>query len=201
MEQKLYSSKELNNMIGYIDVSGSNSSKQQLITRCANAGLKIQAIDTPRGAPNKYIIIEDDFHKEGEEWKICYCNSEWEVSNLGRIRRLSTKKLMGHTNSDDYTRVCMIGENGKTTNKQLNRLVFFTFNPDLIEYEKDIQIDHINGIRSDNRLENLRAVSAIRNSQLRDENQNRIKTLTTELILKYGYEEAENKIKQLLTNK
>jgi hypothetical protein len=70
----------------------------------------------------------------------------------------------------------------------------------LIPQEKNIQIDHINGIRTDNRLENLRPLTSVENIQQRDENQSRIKSLTTELILKFGYEETEKKLKKLLTN-
>ena len=200
MEVKTYTSQELNNIIGYVDKSGSNSDKKSIITRCNNAGLKIEALDTPRGKPNKFIIIKDNFHLPNEKWVDCYCNNDWEVSNLGRIRRKTTKKLMGYTDSNnDYIRVCMV-ENGKTANKQLNRLIYFSFHPELIENSKNIQIDHINGIRTDNRLENLQPLSSIKNTQKRDEEQNKIKTITTDLILKFGYEEVEKKLKELLTN-
>ena len=74
MNLKTYSSKELNEIIGYVDKSGHNSTKSQILARCCNAGLKIEALDTPRGMPNQYIIIEDKFHLEGEEWVQCYCN-------------------------------------------------------------------------------------------------------------------------------
>ena len=99
---------------------------------------------------------------------------------------------------NDYVRVCMI-ENGKTSNKQLNRLIYFSFHPDLIKNSNNIQIDHINGIRTDNHLENLQPLTAIQNTQKRDINQNRIKTLTTQLILKFGYEDLEKKLNDLLT--
>lgn len=199
---KTYSSKELNAIIGYVDISGSNSSKQAVITRCCNAGLKVEALDTPRGKPNQFIILEDNFHLEGEEWIDCYCNKDWEVSNLGRIRRKNTKKLMGYSDENitgDYVRVCMI-ENGKTSNKQLNRLVYFSFNQNLIPEMNNIQIDHVNGIRTDNRLTNLRPLTAVENTRARDENQSRIRSLTTELIIKFGYEETEKKLKKLLTD-
>ena len=203
MEQKIYSSKELNEIIGYVDKSGQNNSKSQLITRCNNAGLKIKALDTARGLPNQYIIIEDNFHLEGEEWADCYNNSEWEVSNLGRIRRKSTKKLMGNIDSTSgYLRVTMLNkETGKQTNQMVHRLVFFTFNPQYIEMADKIQIDHINGKRTDNRLENLQPLSSMKNIEQRDQNQGKIRLLTTQLIMKFGYEKTEEMLKKLLTNK
>ena len=38
------------------------------------------------------------------------------------------------------------------------------------------------------------------NIQNRENNQEKIKLITTELVLKYGYEKVEEKLKYLLTN-
>lgn len=202
MEQKTYSSKELNEIIGYIDKSGSNNTKIQVLTRCCNAGLKIEALDTPRGVANKYVIIEDNFHIDGEQWIDCYLNNEWEVSNFGRIRRKNTKKLMGAIDSTSkYVRISMIDpQTNKQTNKMVHRLVYFSFHPEMLKNESNLQIDHINGLRSDNRLENLRALTLAENIAERDTNQVDIRTITTELIIKYGYEKVIEKLNYLLTN-
>ena len=48
----IYSAQQLNEMIGYVDKSGSNSSKKDIITRCKNAGLIVEALETKRGLPN-----------------------------------------------------------------------------------------------------------------------------------------------------
>lgn len=204
-EQKTYTSKELNEILEYNDPIGNCSGKRELMRRCKNAGLIIECIETPRGLPNQYIIVEDNFHIEGEKWVDAFCHIDWEVSSEGRIRRKSTKKLMGYSNTEarpgDYVRICMIDPKTKrSTNQQLNRVVFFSFHPELLEHKDKIQIDHINGIRTDNRLENLRPLSNIINTELRDNNQSNIKTLTTELIVKYGYEKIEKILKNLLTN-
>lgn len=82
----------------------------------------------------------------------------------------------------------------------VHRLVYFTFNPELILNADKIQIDHINGNRQDNRLENLRALTCADNIKKRDENQAVLKTITTELVLKYGYEKVEKILNYLLTN-
>lgn len=202
MEQKTYSSKELNEILGYVDKSGSNNSKNQVLTRCVNAGLIVKALDTPRGVPNKYIIIEDNFHIPNEEWKVCYCNDEWEVSNCGRIRRRNTKKLMGSVDSTTgYLRVSMLDKiTHKQSNKMAHRLIYFSFHPELINVEEQIQIDHRNGVRTDNNLNNLQALCCMENISKRDNNQEIIRSLTTELIIKYGYENVEKKLKNLLTN-
>lgn len=200
-ENKIYSAKELNAMINYID-EGTNSDKNSVINRCRRAGIIVEALPTKRGQPNQYIILSNELNLPNEIWVNCYYCSEWEVSNLGRIRKIIGKRLMGsQDNKNQYVRVCTINpDTGKTTNQQLNRLIYFSFFPELLPNKDNIQIDHINGIRSDNRLENLQALTAISNTQKRDDEQACIKTLTTKLILKYGYKKVEEIFQNLLTN-
>lgn len=200
-ENKIYSAKELNAMINYVD-EGTNSDKKSVINRCKRAGIIVEALPTKRGQPNQYIILNNELNLPNEIWVNCYYCSDWEVSNLGRIRKIIGKRLMGsQDNKNQYVRVCTIDpDTGKTTNQQLNRLIYFSFFPELLPNKDNIQIDHINGKRSDNRLENLQALTAISNTQKRDDEQARIKTLTTKLILKYGYKKVEEIFQNLLTN-
>lgn len=200
--QTIYSSKDLNEILGYTDISGRNSTKAAILTRCKNAGLIVQALETKRGLSNQYVIIEDNFHLDGEEWRDCYCQKDWEVSNLGRIRRKHTKKLMGTTDpTSHYIRVTTADEKtGKQTNLMVHRLIYFSFFPELIPLSNTLQIDHVNGQRNDNRLNNLQALSNVQNIQNRDTNQDKIKLITTNLIIKYGYEKVEQKLQELLTN-
>lgn len=202
MKDKIYSSKELNTMVNYTDKQGTNSDKHSIINRCKKAGIIVEALPTKRGLPNQYIIISNNLNLPDEIWVPCYFCSEWEVSNMGRIRKIIGKRLMGHCDpQNNYIRVCTVDpETGKSTNQQLNRLIYFSFHPELLPDKDNIQIDHINGQRLDNRLENLQPLTAVENTLKRDENQSRIKTLTTELILKYGYKKVEEIFQNLLTN-
>lgn len=197
---EIFSSKDLNAIIGYECKSAQNNNKEQLMTRCRNAGLIVEALPTKRGCPNQYIIIEDNFHKDGEEWRDAYNNIDWEVSNLGRVRRKNTKKLLGTLDPNGYIHVCGKGGDGKNKNFSVQRLIYFSFNPQDIEHEQQIQIDHINGKRDDNRLENLRALTNVENTKARDDNQAVIKTLTTLAISKVGYKKVEETLKQLIEN-
>ena len=91
-----------------------------------------------------------------EEWKRIE-GTNYEVSTQGRFRRIGQRKLtLGSLNKDGYIDVCI--------NKQiyrLHRLVAQTFitNPN----HKEI-VDHIDGNRANNRVDNLRWVTAQENS-------------------------------------
>ena len=50
---------------------------------------------------------------------------------------------------------------GYTSKYSAHRLVYLLHNPDM---DQSLQIDHINGIKTDNRIENLRAVGAQQNN-------------------------------------
>jgi hypothetical protein len=189
--EKVYTAKEINQYMGY-NKTQQNDAKQQFMTRCKNAGLILEDIPTKQGLPNLYKIVSDDFKREGEIWKTCYCYKEWEVSNQGRVRRISTKKLLGEGNSSSYITISGKVEIGGKKRYQAHRLIYFTFHPEHIELENDLQIDHINGCRTDNRLENLRAVSPRQNIQARECNNKQIQAVLGELIIKYGYEKIYN---------
>lgn len=86
-----------------------------------------------------------------EIWVPAYNYQEkYEVSNLGKIRKISTKReLIGHINHG--YRVVSLTKNYKNTNKRVHRLVLQSFTGD----KPDLVVNHKNGIKTDNRLENL----------------------------------------------
>lgn len=52
---------------------------------------------------------------------------------------------------------------GQNTNLRAHRVIYFSFHPELLPDEKYYVIDHVNGKRDDNRLDNLRAISNLEN--------------------------------------
>lgn len=136
------------------------------------------------------VIKADDL--EGELWKTIPREPLFEVSNLGRVRNKQTKNL--HQGTDK-------GKNGYIVVSILNkpyrvhRLVMEAFEP--VENSDILSVDHINGIRSDNRLENLRWMDLDENINAMISNRKDLNIELTRIIQKYGYEETLKKLQAL----
>ena len=82
------------------------------------------------------------------------------------LRRLKTgrmkevKTYLKKSNAKNYVRVCMI-KDGKPKHVRLHRLLMCMFNP--VDNMDQLQVDHINGDTTDNRLDNLRWVTDLTN--------------------------------------
>lgn len=113
----------------------------------------------------------------------------YEVSNLGRVRSLNfnnsgINKLLSISTIDGYNVVTLFDKNRRRKQLKVHRLVAMAFipNPD-----NKPCVDHINGIRSDNGLENLRwathkeninnPITKIRKSLAQTNNPSRTKAL------------------------
>jgi len=86
-----------------------------------------------------------------EEWRPIVDYPEYEVSNAGNVRR-NGRVLKPSSDSGGYLIIYPYKNNIRTT-KKVHRLVAFAFIPNL---DNKPQIDHINRIKTDNRVENLR---------------------------------------------
>ena len=101
-----------------------------------------------------------------EIWKKIKFSDKYEISNLGRLRtnvdpykHIKTDKyriIKGTKNQYGYVRT-ILRDNGKIKNASIHRLVLETFNP--IENMDELQVNHKNWKRDDNRLENLEWVT------------------------------------------
>lgn len=111
---------------------------------------------------------------ENEEWRPAKNWEDYiEISNMGRVRSVDRtvdmsnggtrfckgQPLNPHHDKDGYFRVSLKYQ-GRCKNVQVHRLVAETFLPKVDG--KDC-VDHINGIRDDNRLENLRWCTNLEN--------------------------------------
>ena len=95
---------------------------------------------------------------ENEIWKdVLDFEGLYQVSNLGRVKSLKfgKEKILNPGNDyRGYVRICLNNHNIKKKIIKVHRLVWESFNT-----KTDLQIDHINGIKTDNRLFNLQPLT------------------------------------------
>lgn len=95
---------------------------------------------------------------EGEIWKNLNNYPNYSVSNLGRVRKDDV--ILNQYTKNGYKTVSITNKEGKRKTISVHRLVGEAFIPNP---ENKPQIDHINTVRNDNRVENLRWVSVFEN--------------------------------------
>lgn len=139
--------------------------------------------------PRYYSIIDDTLAKY--KWYDSI-DPELEVCKEGYVRNKAKKNI--YKKCISWHGYCQYRINGKL--KLVHRLILMTFNP--VEGMEDLIVDHINGKRTDNRLENLRWVTQKQNTKYKIKNWTDIQQVCEELIKKYGYEETFQKLKSLL---
>lgn len=102
-----------------------------------------------------------------ETWKKANGYSNYEVSSLGRIKTFNWKGsgriaiLKPALDKSGYLRTVLKGDNGVSKTIKVHRVVLNTFNPtnDVME------VNHKNGVKHDNRIDNLEWVTRRQNIQ------------------------------------
>lgn len=95
-----------------------------------------------------------------EIWKDIEESNNHEISTLGRLRNKTTGKIsVGKLDKDGYIEFCICNKS-KVKYRRSHRLVAKAFIPNP---ENKEQVNHINGIKTDNRVENLEWVNCSEN--------------------------------------
>lgn len=139
-----------------------------------------QEVSKQELSTRKIEIAED---LPNEIWVDAFELPKHEVSNLGRIRIKKNKTLIkGTLTPDGY----LVSELTQGKRFRIHRLVLQSFFP--VENPQAYTVDHINGIRTDNRLENLRWMTNEENVFAMLAQRTDLNKELTRLIQKYSYE-------------
>lgn len=100
-----------------------------------------------------YVTINKQIDENKEIWKPYPDNPKYLVSNYGRVKNKNGNILTPAISKKGYLHVCLYYNNryDKKTIR-IHRLVAETFIPNPNNYK---EVNHINSIRTDNRVENL----------------------------------------------
>ena len=125
-----------------------------------------------------------------EVWVQSYCSKIYEVSNFGRVRNKNNKVLLNGTLKNGYIVYSL-------ENKHYlgHRLILQSFQP--IDTFNEMTVDHINGIKTDNNLSNLRWMSGDENVLMMINHRKELNKELTRLIQKWGYEETLARLQEL----
>lgn len=128
---------------------------------------------------------------EGEIWSFIE-GTHYEISTLGRVRRIGKRNLTkGHLDKLGYV-VVALPINNKRINFRVHRLVAQAFIPNT---ENKEQVDHIDGNRTNNHVENLRWVTAEENSNNQHRREAYLKTVERNRINK----KIQDKLKSIFS--
>lgn len=127
---------------------------------------------------------------ENEQWKKLYFNTNYEISNFGRLRNARTKIIQKGCLKKGYIVVSVDNQN-----YLLHRLVLQTWQPN--DNFEELTVDHINGIKTDNRIENLRWIEREENIAYMIMNRAELNKELTRLLQKYTYKEVLIMLKNL----
>ena len=105
------------------------------------------------------IPLPNLFNDENDFWPHPIYD-RWESNRLGVVRHIVNKKDVGNLEKSGYFRM-LVSDNGKRKHYLKHRFIYECFHG-LITNTKLI-IDHINNIKTDNRLDNLQLISQSEN--------------------------------------
>lgn len=172
----------------------SNSIASTVETRIKYAkkrGVILESLGTTK-AQTYFSIIDDNIYNA--TWYSFNKYPTLEMCKEGYIRNKKSKLIYTATNSNGY-----ISFQLNNSLLLVHRVLMEVFNP--IENMESYTVDHIDGVRSNNNISNLRWTTQSENTLLRIENRKEINDKVMKLLQKYGYEKLNEILNNLLKNR
>jgi hypothetical protein len=182
-----YTFKEL--LIKYNLSSSGRMQTDQAIRFLKLRGISVELIEIKRSA--YYKILDDKIFNL--EWKTYPFDKKYEVAKEGFVRKKEDKRLVGGSDGRGYL---VVSTKGDTKNYFIHRMVMETYKP--IQDMENYVVDHIDGKRDNNNINNLRWLTSRQNSEERDKNFILLNQNYQLLIQKYGYQKLNNIFLNLL---
>lgn len=129
-----------------------------------------------------------------EIWKPWPTNPKYMISSYGKIKG-QNGHLMKTSIRKGYETISLRIAKNQTRMCSVHRLVAETFLPD---FDDNLTVDHINGIKTDNRVDNLCMVSRGQNTRISLDNNNEIYELIRQAINTLGYDETKKRLKKIM---
>ena len=183
--ENIYTKQEI---LSHYDLPISSGGKD-LVKYLKNRGIIIEQLDYCK-RPIYYKIINDDMFYF--PWVENNNFPNLEITKEGFIRNKNTKILLGSKSAFGYMQYV-----DPQTKKlyMVHRIIMETFYP--IDNMKDLLVDHIDGNRANNNINNLRWVSHQENMDFKTENWYNIEKLLGKIIKKIGYNETYSKLNDI----
>ncbi len=100
---------------------------------------------------------------ENEIWKPVFNSKRYRVSNLGRVLNIETNRILKGKQSSGYIRYELTFEDKKRKTFLGHRLVYYAFHPEFDIFNTTRVINHIDGNKQNNKLDNLEECSKSEN--------------------------------------
>ena len=163
-----------------------------LVTYMEKRGIVIKRLDFCK-RPYFYEIIDDSIFNR--EWVNVSNQSDLQVCREGDVRNKRTLTIYNMYTREGYKMYrTPEGECGL-----VHRLVMKTFCP--IDNDEELYVDHINGVRDDKRLENLRWATELENVICKSQNWDLLKDNFNRLLQKIGYDGMNKLLEEKLQEK
>lgn len=140
-----------------------------------------------------YDIVDDSLFNL--KWVNCVGEPELEICKEGYIRNKSTKKILNSLTTDGY----VMYKRPDGSHIVVHKLMMNTFKP--IQNAELCYIDHIDGRRNNNHINNLRWVTPQENALYKMENWELFRENFNALLQKIGYEEMNRLFEEELSKK